>query len=328
MKKLLNLLLIIPVLVYGQGEQLYPGGTATDQDGNSFEWINYGDLDWAIEDSKVETYRDGTDIHFVTENDEWSNMTFGAWCYFDNDPNKARLYNMYSVLGMNDNDPNTENKTLAPEGWRIATPEDWDNLVYYLVSRGYSYNGSSSLNPNNIAKSVAARTGWDDELVNTGSPGYNESSNNSSGLNIKPSGVRGYSGYFIQQGEMNKYYALDTNNNNFQTRTLSVDYSSLLSGAVSNYNWGYSVRFVRDAQTASTNDYSKSAAIYPNPTSSRITIEGGALYEIEVYSLQGRKLMTQKGNSIDLSALSNAIYLIKATNTANMQEQIYKVIKE
>ena len=38
--------------------------------------------------------------------------------------------------------------------------------------------------------------------------------------------------------------------------------------------------------------------------------------------------MTHKGNSIDLSVLSNAMYLIKATNTANKQQQIYKVIKE
>ena len=100
------------------------------------------------------------------------------------------------------------------------------------------------------------------------------------------------------------------------------------SNFVASKKYGHSVRFVRDAQTASTKDYSKPVAIYPNPTSSIVTIEDGAAYDIEVYSLQGRKLMTQKGNSIDLSALSNAMYLIKATNTANKQQQIFKVIKE
>ena len=99
------------------------------------------------------------------------------------------------------------------------------------------------------------------------------------------------------------------------------------SNFVASKKYGHSVRFVRDAQTASTKDYSKPAAIYPNPTTSMVTIEGGA-YNIEVYSLQGRKLMTHRGNRIDLSALSNAMYLIKATNTANKQQQIYKVIKE
>jgi hypothetical protein len=60
MKKLLLLLLIAPVLGFSQGEQRYADGTATDQDGNTFEWINYGDLDWSIENAKVVTYRDGT----------------------------------------------------------------------------------------------------------------------------------------------------------------------------------------------------------------------------------------------------------------------------
>ena len=71
MKKLLVLLLITTVLVHAQGEQLYADGTATDQDGNSFEWINYGTQDWAIENAEVETYRDGTPIPQVTDATEW-----------------------------------------------------------------------------------------------------------------------------------------------------------------------------------------------------------------------------------------------------------------
>ena len=81
--------------------------------------------------------------------------------------------------------------------------------------------------------------------------------------------------------------------------------------------------------TASVDDQNQSGiSIYPNPTTSIITIQEEGVYNIEVYSLQGRKLIIHRGNSIDLSALSNAMYLIKATNTANKQQQIYKVIKE
>ena len=67
MKKLLLLLFFAPVLGFGQGEQLYADGTATDQDGNSLERINYSTQDWAIEKVEVVTYRDGTPVPQVTD---------------------------------------------------------------------------------------------------------------------------------------------------------------------------------------------------------------------------------------------------------------------
>ena len=70
-----NLLLLSALLIfacsYAQGEQLYADGTATDQDGNTFEWINYGTQDWAIENAEVVTYRDGTLIPQVAVATEW-----------------------------------------------------------------------------------------------------------------------------------------------------------------------------------------------------------------------------------------------------------------
>ena len=85
MKKLLLLsAFLIFACSYGQGEQLYADGTATDQDGNSFEWISYGSQDWPIENVEVVTYSDGTPIPQVTDATEWASLTTGAWCYFEN----------------------------------------------------------------------------------------------------------------------------------------------------------------------------------------------------------------------------------------------------
>jgi len=50
--------LIAPVLGFGQCEQRYADGTANDQDGNTFEWINYGTQDWAIENAEGVGRRD------------------------------------------------------------------------------------------------------------------------------------------------------------------------------------------------------------------------------------------------------------------------------
>ena len=128
MKKLLLLLLITPVIGLGQGEQRYADGTATDQDGNSFEWINYGTQDLAIENAEVVTYRDGTPIPQVKDASEWANLTTGAWCYYDNDPTKGKLYNWYAVAGIHDNNDITPNKEFAPTGWHVPTDAEWTTL--------------------------------------------------------------------------------------------------------------------------------------------------------------------------------------------------------
>ena len=66
MKKLALLFVFVNSLIFAQGEQRYADGTATDQDGNTFEWISYGygenSFHWAIENADVVTYNDGTPI--------------------------------------------------------------------------------------------------------------------------------------------------------------------------------------------------------------------------------------------------------------------------
>jgi hypothetical protein len=93
-------------------------------------------------------------------------------------------------------------------------------------------------------------------------------------------------------------------------------------------DYGFSVRFVRDASTASTeNHQTNSITIYPNPTTSILTIKGSAEYNIKVYDIAGRKVMTHTGNTIDMSNLSPATYIIKAIDNLNNEEFTYRVIK-
>ncbi len=53
-------------------------GTVTDQDGNSYPYLTYGDQIWTVKNADVVTYRDGTTIPQVTDATEWSNLTTGA----------------------------------------------------------------------------------------------------------------------------------------------------------------------------------------------------------------------------------------------------------
>ena len=203
MKKLLLILLTAPVLGFSQGEQRYADGTATDQDGNTFEWINYGDLDWSIENAKVVTYRDGTPIRQAVTNDLWSQSSIHSWCYSNNDSTKRKLYNWFAVKGVHDNDSSTPNKEFAPIGWRVATDTDWINLENYLIENGYNFDGSFS--DNKIAKAMSSTENWD-TTIEIGAPGYNKNLNNASGFNAHADGFRTMGGSFGAEGDISVFW--------------------------------------------------------------------------------------------------------------------------
>jgi hypothetical protein len=80
--------------------------------------------------------------------------------------------------------------------------------------------------------------------------------------------------------------------------------------------------------TASVDDLNQfDIIIYPNPTTSIVTLQGDKQYDIEVYTLQGKKVMALTGNTIDMSHLSSATYIVKALDKVENEEVSYKVVK-
>ena len=148
-----------------QIDSLQSSENITDQDGNTYNYLTYGDQVWTVENANMVTYRDGTPIpqKLYGLGTEWESLTTGAWCYIDNDPTKERLYNWYAVAGIHDTDPNTPNKKLAPEGWHIPSNEEWQILENYLINNGYNYDGTTE--GNKIAKAMASTTGWNLSLI-------------------------------------------------------------------------------------------------------------------------------------------------------------------
>ena len=107
--------------------------SVTDIDGNTYDYITYGDQDWTVDNAAMETYRDGTPIPQVTDATEWENLTTGAWAYYNNDPTKGKLYNWYAVMGIHDTDESTPNKEFAPEGWHVPSDTEWTTLENHLL---------------------------------------------------------------------------------------------------------------------------------------------------------------------------------------------------
>ena len=220
-------------------------GPVTDQDGNSYPYLTYGDQVWTVKNAELVTYRDGTEIPQVTDATEWANLTTGAWCYYDNDPSKGKLYNWYAVAGIHDNDDNTPNKEFAPEGWDVPSDAEWTTLEEYLIANGYNYDGSTT--GNKIAKSMSSTTGWNSSTY-TGAVGNNQSLNNSVGFNAFPGGFRDILGSFHFEGTDSRLWSSSESNTNVAWyRGLNVNSVNLASNGTSgSIRNGQSVRFIKD----------------------------------------------------------------------------------
>ena len=85
-------------------------------DGENIGTVVIGTQEWTTKNLNVSKYRNGDFIPEVKDLKEWSALTTGAWCYYNNDPKNGaiygKLYNWYAV-----SDP----RGLAPEGFHIPT---------------------------------------------------------------------------------------------------------------------------------------------------------------------------------------------------------------
>lgn len=91
--------------------------------------------DYSVTNLDVITYRNGDAIPEVKDPKEWSELTTGAYCYYDNDSSKGILYNWYAVNDL---------RGLAPLGWKIPNNKEM-NLLDLKINpqfNGYrNYNG-------------------------------------------------------------------------------------------------------------------------------------------------------------------------------------------
>ena len=101
----------------------------SDIDGNVYTFITVGNLQWLTQNLKTTKYADGTVIPNLTHVDDWIAEDStpghdGAYCWYDNDIANKYLY------GALYNWPAVDNvKGLAPTGWRVATPTDFNSLI-------------------------------------------------------------------------------------------------------------------------------------------------------------------------------------------------------
>ena len=156
-----------------------PGQAVTDIDGNTYETVKLGNGQiWMTENLRVSSCSDGTIIPNVENNNDWSNLTTSAFSFYDNNNNYdipyGKLYNWQTVISCD----------VCPNGWRVPSLEDFNELVDYLDP-----NASNAQMVNNAGSKMktVGTLYW---------PEDNPNATNESGFSAIPGGHRFLTGTF------------------------------------------------------------------------------------------------------------------------------------
>jgi uncharacterized protein (TIGR02145 family) len=201
-------------------------GSLTDQDGNIYKTVRIGNQTWMAENLRTTKYNDGTPIQNVSNDDDWSHLSTGAYCNYNNLSNVetiatyGRLYNGYAVI----------TGKLAPKGWHVATDADWTTLVAYLECEGHEANK---------LKETGA-THWETAAWIT-------DVTNETGFTAIPSGTRGPMVSFAEINLVVYWWCVEKENSGNLWYLNMIYYSeNIFSGNNLSQNFGFSIRCVMD----------------------------------------------------------------------------------
>jgi uncharacterized protein (TIGR02145 family) len=177
---------------------------------------------WSCKNLDIDHYRNGDPVPEVTDSTQWSKLTTGAWCYYDNDPEKGKvygkLYNWYAV---------TDPRGLAPEGWHIPNQTECWAL--------YPALGTDAMVGGKLKSTGTYQVG--DGLWKT----PNSGATNESGFSALPGGSRYSNGKFMHIGENAFWWDNDDSGDGISVNNISPELESWFFDKIS----GQSVRCIK-----------------------------------------------------------------------------------
>lgn len=118
---------------YGKVLYFTSSPTLIDIDGNVYSTVTIGTQTWMAENLKTSRYRNGDPIPNVTDLSGWSNLSTGAYSVYNNDEEIGAIYGkLYNYFAVQDE------RKIAPEGWHVATNNEWRTLINFLGGQGVS----------------------------------------------------------------------------------------------------------------------------------------------------------------------------------------------
>lgn len=143
-------------------------GVGVTYNGYTYPTINLGNgQEWMAENLHTTVYANGNTIPNVTDQNQWRNLSTGAWVNYNNDSQYetpyGKLYNWYTV---------TDPRNVCPTGWHVPTDAEWSAFINYIDTSANS-GGSSNiaggkmksigtqywLNPNTAATNLSGFSG-------------------------------------------------------------------------------------------------------------------------------------------------------------------------
>jgi uncharacterized protein (TIGR02145 family) len=213
--------------------------TVRDVDGNLYQAVRLGNQVWTVQNLRTTNHDTDSTLRRVNDPTEWSNLTTGAYCFYDTTTDTAMqricgaLYNWYAVNA----------GRLSPAGWHLPTSAEWVQLVDYLTTSGYNWDGTTS--GNKVGKSVAAQTYWDPSST-AGAVANDVWANNRSGLTVLAAGYRRYNGgFYLMDNAVGLWSTTPYDSLTASCRYLRSDFVDLQAINLDK-KFGFCVRLVKD----------------------------------------------------------------------------------
>lgn len=282
--------------------------TVTDYDGNIYNTVTIGTQVWLKPNLRVTHYSNGDTIEHITNYLQWRQMTKGAYCDYYNNLDSSKTYgNLYNWYVINDT------RNICPSGWHVPTDSNWSKLIIYL---GYMEAGS--------------------KLKEKGTyhwlpPSYGAT--NQTGFTALPGGFIDYSG-FQNIGHNGNWWSSSEDGSGSVWYLNMSHVSTVASLTRTTYKSnGYSIRCLSDIPVQINEiNYQVDIKIYPNPVTDKIYISSTQRQSLkmQVYNTVGQCVLQTElnnlTNSIDISSLTNGVYILKFTTPNGTIEK--KLIKE
>ena len=195
--------------------------------------VKIGSQLWTTQNLSVSTYRNGDVIPQVTDATKWSNLTTGAWCWYNNDSAANWQYGkLYNWFALNDA------RGIAPEGWHVPSDAEWNILIQELdpATDTVCQDCKQSMRAGGEMKE-AGKNHW--KRPNTGASNY-------SGFKDLPGGGRNGNGSFYGTRTYGYWWTSTENNVDFAWNRALYCRSIGVLRTYSYKTLGYSIRLVKD----------------------------------------------------------------------------------